>query len=224
MARAKKKRERRVHIDNLHLVKKLDPEYSKLFFDLEDTLFHSGMSDEEINAIANTAIDQLSEGMAKKKKPSLIISPERDFRGWLSKVKHTPAYRQTQSKLLQQDDEKFTISGIWLVFCVSIILFFLKNLITDSFLINFSIDLIAGALALVFAVRNYQTRWRVIRKNKEKRFYLSCDIAVLVLCLITKVTVPGNFDISYLMLVVAYFITNRKLKRYTQQQLEARKS
>ena len=139
-------------------------------------------------------------------------------------MKHTPAYRQTQSKLLQQDDEKFTISGIWLVFCVSIILFFLKNLITDSFLINFSIDLIAGALALVFAVRNYQTRWRVIRKNKEKRFYLSCDIAVLVLCLITKVTVPGNFDISYLLLVVAYFITNRKLKRYTQQQLEARKS
>ena len=63
-----------------------------------------------------------------------------------------------------------------------------------------------------------------IRKNKEKRFYLSCDIAVLVLCLITKVTVPGNFDISYLLLVVAYFITNRKLKRYTQQQLEARKS
>ena len=47
MARAKKKRERRVHIDNLHLVKKLDPEYSKLFFDLEDTLFHSGMSDED---------------------------------------------------------------------------------------------------------------------------------------------------------------------------------
>ena len=98
MARAKKKRERRVHIDNLHLVKKLDQEYSKVFFDLEDTLFHSGMSDEEINAIANTAIDQLSEGMAKKKKPSLIISPERDFRGWLSKVKHTPAYRQTSKR------------------------------------------------------------------------------------------------------------------------------
>ena len=48
MARAKKKKERRVHIDNLHLAKKLDPEYAKLFFDLEDTLLHSGMSDEEI--------------------------------------------------------------------------------------------------------------------------------------------------------------------------------
>ena len=169
MARAKKKKERRVHIDNLHLAKKLDPEYAKLFFDLEDTLLHSGMSDEEIDLIANTALDQLSEGMAKKKKPSLIISPERDFRNWLSKVKHAPAYRQTQRKLLQQDYEKFTISGIWLVFCVSIILLFLKNLIMESFLINFSVDLIAGALGLVFAVRNYQIRWRVIRKNKEKR-------------------------------------------------------
>ena len=99
MARAKKKKERRVHIDNLHLAKKLDPEYAKLFFDLEDTLLHSGMSDEEIDLIANTALDQLSEGMAKKKKPSLIISPERDFRNWLSKVKHAPAYRQTQRKL-----------------------------------------------------------------------------------------------------------------------------
>lgn len=224
MARAKKKKERRVHIDNLHLAKKLDPEYAKLFFDLEDTLLHSGMSDEEIDLIANTALDQLSEGMAKKKKPSLIISPERDFRNWLSKVKHTPAYRQTQRKLLQQDYEKFTISGIWLVFCVSIILLFLKNLITESFLINFSVDLIAGALGLVFAVRNYQIRWRVIRKNKEKRFYLSCDLAVLALCIITKVTVPGNFDISYLLLVVAYFITNRRMKRYTQQQMELKKS
>ena len=74
MARAKKKRERRVHIDNLHLVKKLDPEYSKLFFDLEDTLFHSGMSDEEINAIANTAIDQLSEGSLRSSSARNVIS------------------------------------------------------------------------------------------------------------------------------------------------------
>ena len=58
MARAKKKRERRVHIDNLHLVKKLDPEYSKLFFDLEDTLFHSGMSDEEIKELFAIIIEE----------------------------------------------------------------------------------------------------------------------------------------------------------------------
>ena len=39
MASAKKKKPgRKVHIDNLHLVKKLEPAYTEAFFDFEEVL------------------------------------------------------------------------------------------------------------------------------------------------------------------------------------------
>ena len=71
MASAKKKKPgRKVHIDNLHLVKKLEPAYTEAFFDFEEVLLREPIEDEKINIIANIAIEQLQEGMAKKKKPS----------------------------------------------------------------------------------------------------------------------------------------------------------
>ena len=67
----KKKKGRSVHIDNMHLVKKMDAEYTEAFFDFRDALLRESLSDEQVNIIANIAIEQLQEGMAKKKKPSL---------------------------------------------------------------------------------------------------------------------------------------------------------
>lgn len=221
MAAAKKKKAgRKVHIDNLHLVKKMEPEYADAFFSLEETLLREGYSADEINIIANTAIDQLMDGMAKKKKPSLIIPKEKNYRSYLSRVSHGQGYKETKKKLCRQDYEKFTISGIWLVFCICILLLFFKNLITGMYLINFSIDLIAGALALLLAVRNYQVRWRVIRRYENPSFYCSVDLITLLLCIVIKLLVKGNFDISYLLLVIAYFMTKRKFKQQIQAAAE----
>lgn len=205
----KKKKGRSVHIDIMHLVKKMDAEYTEAFFDFRDALLRESLSDEQVNIIANIAIEQLQEGMAKKKKPSLIISKEKNYRTAITKMSKGQLFQKMKEKIAQQNYEKLTISGIWLVFTVCILLLFFKNLLTGHYLINFSIDLIAAALAIVLAVRNYQIRWRIIKQDERKAIFLSIDIITLVLCLLVKILVRGNFDVSYLLLVIAYFVTKK---------------
>ena len=189
MASAKKKKPgRKVHIDNLHLVKKLEPAYTEAFFDFEEVLLREPIEDEKINIIANIAIEQLQEGMAKKKKPSLIISKEKHYQTYITKMSKGQAFSQMREKLLRQNYEKMTISGIWLVFSVCILLLFFKNLLTEHYLINFSVD-------------------------------LAIDIVTLVLCIIVKLLVSGNFDVSYLLLVIAYFVTKRRYRKELEEQL-----
>lgn len=187
----------------------MDAEYTEAFFDFRDALFRESLNDEQVNIIANIAIEQLREGMAKKKKPSLIISKEKNYRTAIAKMSKGQLFQKMKEKIAQQNYEKLTISGIWLVFTVCILLLFFKNLLTGHYLINFSIDLIAAALAIVLAVRNYQIRWRIIKQDERKTIFLSIDIITLVLCLLVKILVRGNFDISYLLLVIAYFVTKK---------------
>lgn len=209
----RKKRTKKVHIDNLHLVKRLEPEYMQAFFDFEEVLVKEAMDEAKINVIANLAIEQLQEGMAKKKKPSLIINKEKHYQTYIAKMSRGAMFQQMKEKLKQQDYEKLTISGIWLVFSVCLLLLFFKNLITETYLINFSIDLIAAAVAAVLAVRNYQVRWHIIKRSEKKSFYLGMDIITLALCVVVKVFAQGNFDVSYLLLVISYFVSKQRYRK-----------
>ena len=183
------------------------------FFDFEEVLVKEAMDEEKINVIANLAIEQLQEGMAKKKKPSLIINKEKHYQTYIAKMSRGAMFQQMKEKLKQQDYEKLTISGIWLVFSVCLLLLFFKNLITETYLINFSIDLIAAAVAAVLAVRNYQVRWHIIKQSEKKSFYLGMDIITLALCVVVKVFAQGNFDVSYLLLVISYFVSKQRYRK-----------
>ena len=77
----------------------------------------------------------------------------------------------------------------------------------------------AAAIALVLAFRNYQVRWHVIAHSTNKSVYLAIDIVTLVLCIIVKLLVSGNFDVSYLLLVIAYFVTKRRYRKELEEQL-----
>lgn len=215
-AEKKKKRTKKVHIDNLHLVKKLEPDYAQAFFDFEEVLMKEQLEEEKINIIANIVIEQLQEGMEKKKKPSLIINKEKHYQTYIAKLSKGQAYQRMKEKLKQQDYEKLTISGIWIVFGVSILLLFFKNLLTGQYLINFSIDLIATAIAFALSLRNYQLRWRIINRSKNRSLYFGLDAVTFALCIVVKLFAKGNFDISYLLLVISYFVSKQQFKKEMQ--------
>lgn len=216
MIEKKKKKKRKVHIDNLYLVKKFEPEYAQAFFDFEEVLIHEQMGEEKINIIANIAIEQLQEGMAKKKKPALIINKEKHYQTYIAKMGKGQQFQQMKEKLKRQSYEKMTISGIWIVFSVCILLFFFKNLLTGTYLIDFSVDLIAAAIATVLAVKNYQVRWQIIKHSENKTLYLSVDAVTFALCIVVKLLAKGNFDVSYLLLVIAYFVTKQRYRKEIQ--------
>ena len=205
MAKADKK-----HIDNLYQLKKLDQEYMHAFDRVYDQLMHSKKSDADINIIANIALKQCLDGMSAGKKATMVIP--KDSKEYINKYAKGPVFKEMKKKIRDQDFEKFQIGSIWSVFALCIVLFFFKNLLMQEFLVNYIVDVVVACIAGGIALQNFLSKRRIIRRYEFGNFYTQLDIATLVACVFIKVISPGNFDITYLILVISFFIAKKKIK------------
>ena len=55
-------------------------------------------------------------------------------------------------------------------------------------------------------------RRRIIKRYDFDSFFMQMDVSSLAACIVVKIVSPGNFDITYLILVIAFFITKKKIK------------
>jgi hypothetical protein len=200
-----------IPIDNIHLINNLDEKYKKAFDEFYKVLVKEYKSNEKINIIANIAIDDLVKANNKNQEPDVILNPSRKYRAYLKAIDNSNKYKETKKKIIKEDNEKITISGIWLVFSLCIVFMFIKCIITQKYLINFSIDLVFASIALLLSYRNIKVRYKILKRYHLEK-YLRFDIMCLILCIISKFIVSGNFDVSYLILVINYFITKKKIE------------
>ena len=205
------KARKQLHIDNLYLVKKLDEDYQKAFYRLYDYLLEdTKKSDLDKSIIANIALEQCMEGMKAQKKPQLVIP--RDLKDYVAKYSKGPVYKEMKKKLRNQDYEKLQVGSIWMVFAIAMVLFFLKNLLTKDYLANYAIDAIVACIAGAIAFQNFKIKRRIIRRYQFGSFYMRVDAATILACVFIKLVSPSNFDITYLLLVISFFITKKKIK------------
>ena len=101
--------------------------------------------------------------------------------------------------------EKYTISGLWQTMCGYIVLLFVKELLTDNYLINFSVDVLVAIVAF------YITLHKLINEHgiSKKPFVFQISGYVIGLFIVI-ITLKSPFDISFAILVIA-FLTNKKL-------------
>ena len=121
-------------------------------------------------------------------------------------------YKDMKRKIRNQDYEKLQIGSIWMVFAIAMVLFFLKNLLTKDYLANYAIDAIVACIAGAIAFQNFKIKRRIIRRYQFGSFYMRVDAATLLACVFIKLVSPSNFDITYLLLVISFFITKKKIK------------
>ena len=120
-----------------------------------------------------------------------------------------------KKKLRNQDYEKMQISSIWYVFSLCIVLFFFKNLMDQKFIVNYLVDVIVACIAGGIAMKNFLIRKRIVKRYQFGSFYMRMDIIAIVACVFIKIVTPAayaNFDITYLLLVISFFIMKRKIK------------
>lgn len=79
---------------------------------------------------------------------------------------------------------------------------------------NFSVDAIVGAIALVFFYRNMKLKIQLIKIYTPVRDYLYMDIASFVMCILLKMWLPPAFDVSIIVLVIAYYVQRRKFENF----------
>lgn len=203
-------KKQKIQIDRFYLVKKLDKEYMDAFYRVYDALLDSNKDVREINIIANIALQQCLDGMKDNKKASIVIPKQ--TKDYISKYAKGSVYKDMKRTLRNQDYEKFSIASIWMVFTVCIVLFFLKNLMMQEFLVNYAVDVAVACIAGAFAFQNFMIRRRIVARYRFGSFYTRMDVMTLVACIFVKVISPSNVDITYLLLVISFFVVKRKIK------------
>lgn len=209
------KKQDKLFVDNLYQMKQLDNEYGAAFHRIYEYLLHLKKSDADRNIIANIALQQCLDGMKTNKKASVVIP--KDLKDYVSKYSKGPVYKEMKKKIRNQDYEKFSIASIWVVFAFCIVLFFLKSLLLQQFVIHYIVDVAVACVAGAFALKNYMIRSRIIRRYQFGSFYTRIDVITLIACVFIKVISESNIDITYLMLVIAFFVTKKKIKPQFEQ-------
>lgn len=207
-----------LYIDNAYLVKQLNEEYFQAFHRLYEYVDKDKKKTAfDKSAVLNIALQQCLEGMRTNKKASLVIS--KDLKSYVTKYSRGPVFKEMKQKLCKQDYEKLTLSGIWLVFTLSIVLLFIGCLINQKFFINYYADLVAACIAGAFAIQNYKVKRRVIKRYVKDSFYLRLDMMTLLACLFIKITFHSNFDVTYLIFVISFLVTKRNIKPIMEKNL-----
>lgn len=193
---------------------KLNKEYYEVYERLSNYLMKNEKDDNRLNFLLSRTIDDLLESQEKG-----LVAKARvgnDNKAYIKKIEKTINFKEEATKQRNIDYEKYTISSIWLVFMMFIALLFIRNWITEDYIITFAIDGIVGAVAIYFGLANFFAKYRVIKRYKFPDTFIYMDVAVFLICLLVKFTTPieyGNFDMTFLFLVASYLIPKRKIKK-----------
>ncbi len=199
---------KQIYIDNLYLTKKLTPEYKEFFNDILNKISNmNSLTDLEKSSAVNYALEQCLNAI-KDGKTLKEAFPDADY---VKKFTKKSVLQSMKKKLCQQDYEKVIISSIWIVFTLSMVLFFLNNLVTGKYLINYWLDALIGCVAGAITFQNYRIKHRIIKRYNFRSIYKYIDIVTVLACVFIKIISKSNFDITYLLLVISFFVTKKNI-------------
>ena len=105
--------------------------------------------------------------------------------------------------------EKYIIAGLWQTMCGYIVLLFIKELLTDNYLVSFSVDVLIAIIAFYVTLHNLVNQYKLIKENRLKPFSFQI-FGIIVGLFIVILTLKSPFDISFAILVIA-FLTSKKM-------------
>lgn len=157
------------------------------------------------NICAHYYVQAIQQAQTKKEKDEIARN---ELRNWT----RTSLYKKIKEELVQKEIEKFKISGMVIVMMATLVFFFLKAVISGKYLINFSIDAIVGALAIVFLFRNMQVKYRIVKRDSDFQYHRNLDVLSFVLCGLLKIWLSPFIDVSFIVLLVSYFLQRKRFE------------
>ncbi len=155
---------------------------------------------------ANIILEAVLEDLLNNNKSS-----SKNIKEYVNKIEKTISIKEKMNFIKKQDSEKFTISGLWLTMCSYIVILFIKEFLTGNYLINFSVDILVAIVAFYITLHNLMSQFKMIRRHHLSIRAFSMElIGIAVAIFITVITLTSPFDISFVILVIAY-LTSKKI-------------
>ncbi len=135
------------------------------------------------------------------------ITNKKDY---VYKIHKNTNYKKQVKQHQEEDKQKYSIATIMIIMCGYIVILFLKEFLSQNYLIHFYVDSLIAVVAFYITLRQVLGIYHLIKKYDISIKPLIIIIVGFVLSIIvTILTYTSPFDITFLLIVIALITSKR---------------
>lgn len=163
------------------------------------------------NLVGRYYIEQLQRYARENRLNTWSLSNDlnKEVRSW----QKSNSFKKIKEMSIKQDLNKFLISGMVIVMTGTILLYFLTAIVTQKFVIMFSVDALVASAALVLCIRNFLLKYKLLNRYVNKNIYIGTDVAGFILCICFKMMLPTYIDLSLVILFAVHFLQKKRFEK-----------
>ena len=177
--------------------------------EIEKCLFKKRKDVLKTNILLSEILDQMKSFQDQGKTVQQVMT--KGSQAFVDQIDRKINYKEKINQLKQRDSNKYEMSGILLTMCIYIVLLFVKELVGNHYLINYYIDLLVAVIMLVISVKQLLNQRQLIKRYQVSFQPFIIEIVSIVISLLISILFYNSpFDITFVILVVAFF-TSKKM-------------
>lgn len=205
-----------IFYDNNERAQKLSADDFELYLNLIDYQIKHKESMIHIDIIMSNVLDEFEKAVAAGRSARSVVG--KDFKDYLRKVKKQIKLDKELENMRKKDYEKFTFSGIWFTICAFLVLLFVKEVLTDHYLLGYYVDLVIGAVALYLGFSNIYQHHKIIKRwNFSKKSLIIVLVGFILSIFVMLFTLRSPFDVTFLILVASHLSAKAIIKKEFEQ-------
>lgn len=198
-----------IYFENSVKVKSLNDDYFKCYQEIEKTLFKKQKNVLKTNILISEILDYMLICQEKGQTVKQMIGQSSQL--FVDQINRKINYKEKINQLKQKDLNKYEMSGILLTMCIYIVLLFVKELIGNHYLINYYIDLLVAVIMLCISIKQLLNQRKLIKRYQVSIQPFVLEISSIVISLLISIVFYNSpFDITFVILVIAFF-TSKKM-------------
>ena len=198
-----------IYFENSVKVKSLNEDYFKCYQEIEKTLFKKQKNVLKTNILISEILDCMLICQEKGQTVKQMIG--QSSQSFVDQINRKINYKEKINQLKQKDLNKYEMSGILLTMCIYIVLLFVKELIGNHYLINYYIDLLVAVIMLCISIKQLLNQRKLIKRYQVSIQPFVLEISSIVISLLISIVFYNSpFDITFVILVIAFF-TSKKM-------------
>ena len=198
-----------IYFENSVKVKSLNDDYFKCYQEIEKTLYKKQKNVLKTNILISEILDCMLICQEKGQTVKQMIG--QSSQSFVDQINRKINYKEKINQLKQKDLNKYEMSGILLTMCIYIVLLFVKELIGNHYLINYYIDLLVAVIMLCISIKQLLNQRKLIKRYQVSIQPFVLEISSIVISLLISIVFYNSpFDITFVILVIAFF-TSKKM-------------
>lgn len=198
-----------IYFENSVKVKSLNDDYFKCYQEIEKTLFKKQKNVLKTNILISEILYCMLICQEKGQTVKQMIG--QSSQSFVDQINRKINYKEKINQLKQKDLNKYEMSGILLTMCIYIVLLFVKELIGNHYLINYYIDLLVAVIMLCISIKQLLNQRKLIKRYQVSIQPFVLEISSIVISLLISIVFYNSpFDITFVILVIAFF-TSKKM-------------